>query len=84
MTERKYGKVTRGGKGFEVIRRGTLRAVPRETIVVRPPTQDEVDPDLEALGEELEMEMEPGEELEPSGELEPTDAAFTPDDEEQP
>jgi len=84
VTERKYGKVTRGGKGFEVIRRGTLRAVPRETIVVRPPTQDEVDPDLEALGEELEMEMEPGEELEPSGELEPTDAAFTPDDEEQP
>ena len=69
VTERRYGQVSRGGKGLEVIKRGTLAAVPREAIVVRPAAEDELDPDLEAIGEELELELGADGEQEPSDDL---------------
>ncbi len=57
VTERKYGQVQRGGKGLEVIKRGTLTAVPREPVVFRPDAEDDLDSELDDIGEELEMEL---------------------------
>ena len=57
VSPKKYGVVSRGGKGLEVIKRGTLRALPREAIVMQPPSDEEPDPELEALGEELVQEL---------------------------
>jgi len=47
ISERKYGVTRRGGKGYEVIRRGTLTAILRDAVVQDPrqgePEEDEVD-----------------------------------------
>ncbi len=58
--ERKYKLTNRGGKGFEVIKLGTLDAMPRDPAVIDP-YQGE-DPEDEALtDEELDAELEPEE-----------------------
>ena len=54
ITERKYGLVSRGGKGFEVVKRAGLVAVPRD-VLIQDPTAGEPEPvddeDLDALEE---------------------------------
>ena len=60
VSEKKYGCVSRGGKGLEVIKRGTLRALSRDALVIQPLASDDDDDDddeLDALGEELELEL---------------------------
>ena len=66
VSERKYGLVTRGGKGLEVIKRGTLRTLDPEPIVLAPGEEDddEDDDELEAIADELEDGLE---ELEAAG-----------------
>ena len=56
VSERKYGVVTRGGKGLEVIKRGTLAAVEPQPVVLAPTDDEEIeDPDeLDAIADELE------------------------------
>ncbi len=56
VSERKYGLVSRGGKGIEVIKRGTLSPVLPEPVVMAPAPEDEFDDDdeLDAIADELE------------------------------
>lgn len=63
VSERKYGLVTRGGKGLEVIKRGTLRTLDPEPVVLAPGEEDddEDDDELEAIADELEDGLEEAE-----------------------
>ncbi|MCO4772818.1 MAG: DNA topoisomerase IV subunit A, partial [Deltaproteobacteria bacterium] len=56
VSERKYGMVSRGGKGFEVIKRGTLKSVPPEAQVLAPAVEEEGEDidELDAIADELE------------------------------
>ena len=56
VTERKYGLVRRGGKGFEVIKRGTLKATePDAVVLAHVEEEEESDEDeLDAIADELE------------------------------
>jgi len=57
VTERKYGLVRRGGKGFEMVKRGGMVAIPRDPLVIDPTAgsepEDVTDEDLDALEEAL-------------------------------
>ena len=60
VSERKYGVVRRGGKGLEVIKRGTLTAVERDAVVLSPVKDHDVEDvdELDDIADELEDALE--------------------------
>ncbi len=54
MAERKYKIARRGGKGYEVIKRGTLKALLRDPVVQDPTAGIEEEEELDELEDELE------------------------------
>ncbi|MCP4868496.1 MAG: DNA topoisomerase 4 subunit A [Proteobacteria bacterium] len=60
--ERKYKLTNRGGKGFEVIKLGTLQAIPRDPVVIDPYKGEE--PEDELTDDEIEDELAAGGEAE--------------------